>query len=352
MKKIFMLIFIFCFPMIVSAETCNTPDESTVVTYYAGDYSTEPYCVKVRDGCSSGSKTLCSSGCFPLTIASILKSYGKNVTPTDISRYLCSDTSGFKGAANSVTYGNIVTNSKFLDQFDMEIVDIPDTIAAIDEALSNNKMVLASVNNRGIFTPGLHYIGIAMRRENGDYYVINTSTRDDPVKKSGWYTREQILVNVIKAMNNGLWSVQPKNCSSYIGGGSSSGGNSSNGGTQGGVGSVEDPFPDIFPGKLETEDGCGAIFVDQDGNLNELGEFVNDLFAIIKIAAPVLVIILSTVDYVNAIATASADDLKKANKRTIKRAIAGLVIFFLPFLLDIVFELFGLYDISKCQIVK
>ena len=122
--------------------------------------------------------------------------------------------------------------------------------------------------------------------------------------------------------------------------------------TPGGVGSTEDPFPNIFPGKVDGETSCGAIFVDENGDLNELGEFVNDLFGIIKIAAPVLVIILSTIDYIKAIATANADDFKKANKRTIKRSIAGLIIFFLPFLLEMLFELFGLYDISKCQIIK
>lgn len=350
MKKSFkiFLFLVFCFPFFVSAATCNLPDESTMVTYYAGDYPSEPYCVKLKDGCGSGSKTLCSSGCFPLTIASILTSYGKNVTPVDIARYLCSNTSGFKDAANKVTYGGIVTNTKFLDQFDMEIIDIPDTIDALNEALDAKKMVLASVNNRGIFPNGsTHYIGIAMRRENGDYYVINTNTKTDTTKMSGWYTREQILVNVFQALNNGIWSVEPKNCNSYTGG-SGSGGNQGSGG----VGKVDDPFPNIFPGKMDSEDGCGAIFVDQNGDLNELGQFVNDLFGMIKIAAPVLVIILSTIDYVKAIATANADDLKKANKRTIKRAIAGLIIFFLPFLLDILFELFGLYDISKCQIVK
>ena len=55
-------------------------------------------------------------------------------------------------------------------------------------------------------------------------------------------------------------------------------------------------------------------------------------------------------DYIKAIASSNADDMKKANQRTIKRLIVGLIVFFLPFLLEILFELFGLYDLSTCGV--
>ena len=44
------------------------------------------------------------------------------------------------------------------------------------------------------------------------------------------------------------------------------------------------------------------------------------------------------------------DEVKKANKRTVQRVIIGLAIFFLPFILDIVFDIFGLVDASRCGI--
>ena len=77
---------------------------------------------------------------------------------------------------------------------------------------------------------------------------------------------------------------------------------------------------------------------------------VQELFGFIKIATPALVIILSTIDYLGAIAKSNDDEVKKANKRTVKRVVIGLAIFFLPFLLDIVFEIFGLVDVSRCGI--
>ena len=44
------------------------------------------------------------------------------------------------------------------------------------------------------------------------------------------------------------------------------------------------------------------------------------------------------------------DNLKKVNQKTIKRVIAGLIVFFIPLLLDILFKLFGIYDLSTCGI--
>ena len=63
-----------------------------------------------------------------------------------------------------------------------------------------------------------------------------------------------------------------------------------------------------------------------------------------------MVIILSTIDYIKAIAASSQDDIKKTNQRTIKRMITGVIVFFVPLLLDILFNLFGVYDISTCGI--
>ena len=47
---------------------------------------------------------------------------------------------------------------------------------------------------------------------------------------------------------------------------------------------------------------------------------------------------------------ASDDEIKKATNRTVKRLIIGVLIFFLPFLLDFIFDVFGFTDISRCGI--
>lgn len=326
-----------------SAEACKTPDESAIKTFLAGEYAHVTYCSKTGNTCAD-SKNLCTSGCFPLAMTSILASYGQNVTPEEMANYLCTN---HYSAANSVSYSTIVNSQSYQQHFNMTIEDIADTMDGLDLALSQNKSVIASVNSRSVFTRNMHYIAIIAK--NGDkYYITNSSTGTIEGQKSGWYDRNYVKVNVIDAKNNGLWSVIPNDCSNQ----SSSGGSTSTGPTNP-SGTMDDKYENFFPNlNGDVEDQCQTLFLKPNGDLNPLGEFVNDLFAFIKIAAPIAVIILSTLDYLKAIATSNADDVKKATQRTIKRAIFGLLIFFLPTLLDLLFNLFGLYDLSKCQIIS
>lgn len=116
-------------------------------------------------------------------------------------------------------------------------------------------------------------------------------------------------------------------------------------------GRLEDPYPKIFPTfTSSSEYNCDTIFKDNEGNDTALKVFLNNLFNLIKILTPAIVIILTIIDYAKVITSNNADAMKKTNKRTIKRIVIGLIIFFLPFILDIVFQLFGLYDIKTCGI--
>ncbi len=101
---------------------------------------------------------------------------------------------------------------------------------------------------------------------------------------------------------------------------------------------------------IESESiNCESIFK-SDGEYNSLYYALQDGFKIMKFAAPILVIILSTIDYVKAITSHDAEGLKKANGKFVKRLIIGILIFLLPFLLDFLFETFGIYDLETCGI--
>lgn len=128
---------------------------------------------------------------------------------------------------------------------------------------------------------------------------------------------------------------------------------------------VDDPFENngfdevvVDPDNSNNESNTSTyrdcpIFIDASTDPPQPNDFyymIQDLFNLIKIATPALVIILSLIDYLGAIAKSNDDEVKKANKRTIKRVAIGLAIFFLPFILDIVFEIFGLVDASRCGI--
>ncbi len=124
-------------------------------------------------------------------------------------------------------------------------------------------------------------------------------------------------------------------------------GNGSSGTAQDLGGTYTDIDP-LTPGGLD--DDCETIFMNADGTFNDFGNFVQDIFTVLKFLAPLLVIVLSTIDYIKAITAQNADEMKKANGRFVKRLIAGVAIFLLPFLLDFLFEIFGLYGLSTCNI--
>lgn len=118
------------------------------------------------------------------------------------------------------------------------------------------------------------------------------------------------------------------------------------GGALGGL--YEDPFKEI--NLLETaEVDCTNIFMANETELNDLGKSVNELFKIIKIGSVALLIILTTLDISKTIMSNELDT-KKMRAKLVKRIVITLIIFFLPDLLDLLFHLFGLYNISTCGI--
>ena len=77
---------------------------------------------------------------------------------------------------------------------------------------------------------------------------------------------------------------------------------------------------------------------------------LDDVFSFIRILVPVVVVILTTIDYIGAILSSDDSKIKKANQKALKRFTIGIILFFLPYLLDLLFHLFGLYDLSRCGI--
>lgn len=96
---------------------------------------------------------------------------------------------------------------------------------------------------------------------------------------------------------------------------------------------------------------CESVFK-KNGEYNSLYYALQDAFTFIKFLAPVLVIVLSSMDYIKAITSHDAEGLKKANSKFIKRLVIGVLIFLLPYILDFLFEAFGVYDIQTCGVGK
>lgn len=73
-------------------------------------------------------------------------------------------------------------------------------------------------------------------------------------------------------------------------------------------------------------------------------EIIELLFTWVKIMAPILLIIFGSLDYAKAVLANDNDALKKATSNFVKRAIAAAIIFFLPMLIELVFNLDGLSE--------
>lgn len=70
-----------------------------------------------------------------------------------------------------------------------------------------------------------------------------------------------------------------------------------------------------------------------------------------KYIVPALVIILSILDFIKAIASQSEDDMKKAQGKFVKRLTVAAILFLLPLIINFLLKTFGLYS-SECDITN
>lgn len=82
---------------------------------------------------------------------------------------------------------------------------------------------------------------------------------------------------------------------------------------------------------------CKGLFGDT------LTGMVQDALDLMKIAGPILVIVMTIIDLVKAVASGGKDDLSKLGTKTIKRLIYAVLLFVIPSLLDWLFGLFSIY---------
>lgn len=68
-------------------------------------------------------------------------------------------------------------------------------------------------------------------------------------------------------------------------------------------------------------------------------QILQDALSIIRIAVPILLIVLGSVDLGTAVVSEDKDSLKKATSRLIKRCLAAIVIFFIPLIVNVLINL-------------
>lgn len=69
-----------------------------------------------------------------------------------------------------------------------------------------------------------------------------------------------------------------------------------------------------------------------------------------KILGPTITIILGSIDFTKAIITSDEESMKKSQKKFINRLLSALALFFVPLLVQIMLDLFGITSSITCGI--
>lgn len=75
---------------------------------------------------------------------------------------------------------------------------------------------------------------------------------------------------------------------------------------------------------------------------------VKQVFRIIQIAAPVILLLLTSFDFAKVVFNDNKDGLDKAKNNFLKRAVAVLIIFFAPYVIELVLDLVNESTMKSC----
>lgn len=88
--------------------------------------------------------------------------------------------------------------------------------------------------------------------------------------------------------------------------------------------------------------GCDLLSASQK-------ELLQEIFTIIRIATPCLVVILVIKDFAQAVMAQKDDEIKKAQATAVKRLVVGVIIFLIPTVINVILNLIG-NNLSTCGI--
>ena len=83
-------------------------------------------------------------------------------------------------------------------------------------------------------------------------------------------------------------------------------------------------------------------------------QFIGYALYAVKIIIPLIIIVFGIIDFIKAVMSSDDNAIKKAATSLLKRAIAGVIIFFVPTIVTVVFNLIenftgGLEPITECK---
>jgi len=97
------------------------------------------------------------------------------------------------------------------------------------------------------------------------------------------------------------------------------------------------------------------------GGLGPIVSLIKGILKIVQIAIPIMLIVWGSIDLGKAVMSSDEKEIKGATSKLIKRAIAAVVVFFIPFIVNLVMSLVatnsdgaasGASNFSKCWDAK
>ena len=84
-------------------------------------------------------------------------------------------------------------------------------------------------------------------------------------------------------------------------------------------------------------------------DLAPIWQIIGWVLWVFKIAIPIIIIVFGMIDLGKAVVASKDDEIKKSVKSLVMRAIAGIVIFFIPTLVGAIFSLVGEFGSEEYQ---
>lgn len=83
---------------------------------------------------------------------------------------------------------------------------------------------------------------------------------------------------------------------------------------------------------------------------NSVAWLLQQIFNFVKIVGPILVVVLSSIDYAKVIIQSDDESMGKANKKLMWRLILAALLFFIPLLIQVFLQMFGFTSDPTCGI--
>ena len=95
-------------------------------------------------------------------------------------------------------------------------------------------------------------------------------------------------------------------------------------------------------------DGTNNSILGDPNDENSVAWLLQQILNFIKIIGPVLVVLLSGVDFLIVIFKSDDEAMGKAQRKLVKRLVLAALLFFIPLLVEVILDIFGITSSATC----